>query len=329
MPIGKISKSGGGFRGLSSYVLAEGKEAEKLEKKPEILEKNNIYSNNARDISREFREVANLNKRITKPVGHFSVSFDPKENISREKQLEFTKNVVKEMGLDEKKHQYVIISHSDKKHFHHHVAFNRVDLEGKVLNDSFTKNKLEVAIDKQEKKMNLDNSLAETRRFVYDESADKQYRTRGRKFLENKKVSDTKKGVATKKEFISDKIRESLEDKKVTNISELQKELSKHNISVNYTANSYGLSGVSFKKDNYSVKGTAVNFKAGQIQRHLDKNKLDMEKKQKEQTITQEQNQPKYQSLSSERIEAIRKSQEEKQKQEVKQEQTKNRGMRM
>ena len=108
----------------------------------------------------------------------------------------------------------------------------------------------------------------------------------------------------------------------------MQKELSKHNISVNYTANSYGLSGVSFKKDNYSVKGTAVNFKAGQIQRHLDKNKLDMEKTQKEQT-TQEQNQPKYQSLSYERIEAIRKSQEEKQKQEVKQEQTKNRGMRM
>lgn len=332
MPIGKISKSGSGFKGLSAYVLAENKEKEKEEKKPEILIKNNVFSDNSKDIAREMREVSNINKKADKPVGHFSISFDPKENISKEKQLEFTKNVIKEMGIDESRHQYLVISHSDKAHFHHHVVFNRVDFEGKLLNDSYTKNKLEVAIDKQEKLMKLDNSLAETRRFNYSEYAEKNYIATGRT-REVKNTKDSRKGVEKNKEFISEKIRESLEDKKVSNIQDFEKELAKHKIEINYTQNDNGLLGISFKKDKLSVKGTAVKFKAGQIQRAFNENIKIMEQsksqnsyydkiqelKQKSEQAEQKQNQEQKQNITPNSY--YDKIQEQKQKSEQEQSQ--------
>ena len=62
-----------------------------------------------------------------------SISFDPKENLSDKQKIDFTKNVMKEMGIREDNHQYMITRHSDKKHDHHHILANRVGPEDMFL----------------------------------------------------------------------------------------------------------------------------------------------------------------------------------------------------
>ena len=115
MATGKMSPAGKSFTGAAEYDLAQGKYAEhEAEKKPEILASNFISATHYKEIGRECREVSDYNKKCTSPVMKFSVNFDPKENLSKEKQLEFTKRVMKEMGVREDNHQYIVTGHSDK-----------------------------------------------------------------------------------------------------------------------------------------------------------------------------------------------------------------------
>ena len=281
MPIGNISKAGKSFSGAAEYDLAQGKYAEQENsKKPEILEQNFVFGNDYKDLGKQFREVSNENKRVESPVMKVSISFDTKENLSESQKIEFTKKVMKEMGIREDNHQYMITRHSDKKHDHHHVLANRVGMDRKVIDYSHSITRLEKSIDKVEKEMKLNNDLSKTRRYVFDEKNEKGYKVQKENFRSNREKVSTKTkslGVAEKKDYIKNSVEKSLQESK--SVSDLQSKLQEKNISVETRFDKANkLTGISFKYDNLSVKGSAMGkeFKASGIEKEI-KNNIDRE----------------------------------------------------
>ena len=281
MPIGNISKAGKSFSGAAEYDLAQGKYAEQENsKKPEILEQNFVFGNDYKDLGKQFREVSNENKRVESPVMKVSISFDTKENLSESQKIEFTKKVMKEMGIREDNHQYMITRHSDKKHDHHHVLANRVGMDRKVIDYSHSIPRLEKSIDKVEKEMKLNNDLSKTRRYVFDEKNEKGYKVQKENFRSNREKVSTKTkslGIAEKKDYIKNSVEKSLQESK--SVSDLQSKLQEKNISVETRFDKANkLTGISFKYDNLSVKGSAMGkeFKASGIEKEI-KNNIDRE----------------------------------------------------
>ena len=281
MPIGNISKAGKSFSGAAEYDLAQGKYAEQENsKKPEILEQNFVFGNDYKDLGKQFREVSNENKRVESPVMKVSISFDTKENLSESQKIEFTKKVMKEMGIREDNHQYMITRHSDKKHDHHHVLANRVGMDRKVIDYSHSIPRLEKSIDKVEKEMKLNNELSKTRRYVFDEKNEKGYKVQKENFRSNREKVSTKTkslGIAEKKDYIKNNVEKSLQESR--SVSDLQSKLQEKNISVEARFDKANkLTGISFKYDNLSVKGSAMGkeFKASGIEKEI-KNNIDRE----------------------------------------------------
>lgn len=275
MAIGNIHKSGNSFSGINEYVLAQGRyQNEAKDKEPEVIEKNLIYSDHYKEIGREMRNIANDNSKIKKPVMHYSVSFSSNDNTPEIKRLLAVKSTLEDLGIKKDNHQYLIVKHSDKNP-HYHIVVNRIGIDGKVLSDSYTKNRLEVAIDKAEKKYGLDNSLAEKRRFVYKEN-EKGYEKVIKPVTAEKTIikepKDKVKSLVNKKEFVQDKINEALQGKRITNPEELKAELKKSNINYEFSVNSKGLAGGSFKVDKISFKGSQLGFKASVIEKQLKSN---------------------------------------------------------
>lgn len=273
MPVGNMSPSGTSFSGAAEYDLAQGKyRRENKSKKPEILAQNLISSNYYKDIGRDFRELALENKRCTNPVFKFSISFDPKENLSDDQKLNFTKLVMIEMGITDE-HQSMITRHNDKDHDHHHIIANRVGLDRKVINDSFAINRLETACDKIEKQLGFSNSLAEKRRFVYDENSDKGYTFQSHNVSSKKQTvnpRDKKKNVQHNKEFILKELELALSIAK--SLNDLYLILQQNKINADFRFNKANkLTGISFDFNNFSVKGSALGskFKAANIEMQL------------------------------------------------------------
>ncbi|MCD0480355.1 relaxase/mobilization nuclease domain-containing protein [Chryseobacterium sp. LC2016-29] len=273
MPVGNMSPSGKSFSGAAEYDLAQGKyRRENKSKKPEILSQNLISSNYYKDIGRDFRELALENKRCKNPVFKFSISFDPKENLSDDEKLNFTKLVMLEMGITDE-HQSMITRHSDKAHDHHHIIANRVGLDGKVINDSFAINRLETSCDKIEKQLGFSNSLAAKRRFVYDENSDKGYTFQSDNVSSKKQTinpRDKKKIVQSNKEFILKELELALSLAK--SLNDLYLILQQNKINADFRFNKANkLTGVSFDFNNFSVKGSALGskFKAANVEKQL------------------------------------------------------------
>lgn len=285
MATGNISPAGKSFTGAAEYDLAQGKYAEQEEaKKPEILEQNFLFGNDYKDIGKQFRDVADYNKNVKSPVMKFSINFDPKEKLSDAQKLEFTKRVMKEMGIREDNHQYMITRHSDKAHDHHHILVNRVGMDGKAIDYSHTIPKLEKSIDKVEKEMGLNNELAKTRRYVFDESSEKGYKVQLENFPRNKSIAKNQartktKSLDMKKDYMRKTISKEMSNSK--NLEEFKKNLQEKNINADMRFNKENkLTGISFEYDNLSVKGSAMGkeFKASGISSTLENNKLQEQK---------------------------------------------------
>jgi hypothetical protein len=139
--IGKISK-GAGFGGVLGYLLDP-------DKQPRVIS-NCMESNNARDLAREFRLVSNLNRRVSRPVRHFSIAFAPEDGE--------VEDVVKEAialrvldGLGYQNCQYIAVDHHrddpghDEAHNHDHLHLltNAVDVFGNHVRDNWDMYKIQ------------------------------------------------------------------------------------------------------------------------------------------------------------------------------------------
>ena len=114
-------KTGSSFSGVLNYSLQESKDAKIIDK--------NVIGRDAKELSKAFEKVADLNTRAEKKVKHFSLSFAPgdAEKLNPGTLSRISQDFLKKMGY--KNNQYVVIQHNDTKHPHVHIVVNRIDPE--------------------------------------------------------------------------------------------------------------------------------------------------------------------------------------------------------
>ena len=125
--IAKIMK-GSGFKGVINYILDP-------KKGTELIDSSGVRTDDISHIIQSFIDQTNLNSRVSKVVGHISLSFSTQDSLklSNEFMTQAAREYMEKMGI--KDTQYIIGRHFDKDHPHVHIAFNRIDNHGKTISD--------------------------------------------------------------------------------------------------------------------------------------------------------------------------------------------------
>ena len=125
--IAKIMK-GSGFKGVINYILDP-------KKGTELIDSSGVRTDDISHIIQSFIDQTNLNPRVSKVVGHISLSFSAQDSskLSNEWMAKVAREYMEKMGI--KDTQYIIGRHFDKEHPHVHIAFNRIDNNGKTISD--------------------------------------------------------------------------------------------------------------------------------------------------------------------------------------------------
>src|SRR5450432_1547283 len=134
--IGKIS-IGKSFKGCINYCLNDKtinkRNEEKLFKdRAEIILFNRCFGG-ARELIEQFNEVRFLNKKLSKPVLHITLSFAPGEKLPTNILTEIAQQCGENLGFD--KNQFISVKHLDTGHQHIHIVANRVDFDGRTWKD--------------------------------------------------------------------------------------------------------------------------------------------------------------------------------------------------
>ena len=125
--IAKIMK-GSGFKGVINYILDP-------KKGTELIDSSGVRTDSISYIAQSFIDQTELNPRVGKVVGHISLSFSAQDSprLSNEWMVKVVREYLDKMGI--KDTQYIIGRHFDKEHPHVHIAFNRIDNNGKTISD--------------------------------------------------------------------------------------------------------------------------------------------------------------------------------------------------
>ena len=125
--IAKIMK-GSGFKGVINYILDP-------KKGTELIDSSGVRTDSISHIAQSFIDQTELNPRVGKVVGHISLSFSAQDSpiLSNEWMVKVAREYLDKMGI--KDTQYIIGRHFDKEHPHVHIAFNRIDNNGKTISD--------------------------------------------------------------------------------------------------------------------------------------------------------------------------------------------------
>ena len=125
--IAKIMK-GSDFKGVINYILDP-------KKGTELIDSSGVRTESINHIVQSFIDQTELNPRVSKVVGHISLSFSAQDSskLSNEWMAQIAREYMEKMGI--KDTQYIIGRHFDKEHPHVHIAFNRIDNKGKTISD--------------------------------------------------------------------------------------------------------------------------------------------------------------------------------------------------
>lgn len=272
-------KTGRGFRGALSYIQKEHERDLFEDKKPEVLERSHVFGD-TKSMANQMRFISNGNPRVSKPVIHLSINFSKDENISEKLRRQAVQAVLKEMGVSKEDHQYFVVKHNDTSHPHYHIVLNKVDLNGNKLNlgfngkkEEFVKNRLQVIADKIEQEHGLRRTKG--RNIIYDPKEAKGYRFLTKEEKASQRA-EQKTGFKEKdpnkreqKAIIKKAVTEAFQDKAIVTADQFKKSLESKGIDVRYQENKNGISGVSFKTDKISVKGSLIGVKWSDISKVL------------------------------------------------------------
>lgn len=125
--IAKIMK-GSGFKGVINYILDP-------KKGTELIDSSGVRTGSISHIVQSFIDQTKLNPRVSRVVGHISLSFSIQDSskLINEWMTKVAHEYMEKMGI--KDTQYIIGRHFDKEHPHVHIAFNRIDNNGKTISD--------------------------------------------------------------------------------------------------------------------------------------------------------------------------------------------------
>ena len=125
--IAKIVK-GSGFREVTGYIIDSKKNAR-------IIAHAGLFIEDVDTITKAFEAQAGMNPKVSRPVGHIALGF------SKEDESRLTSRIMAEIALEYmgrmgiRNTQFFIVRHFDKEHPHIHIAYNRIDNDGRTISD--------------------------------------------------------------------------------------------------------------------------------------------------------------------------------------------------
>lgn len=125
--IAKIVK-GSGFREVTDYIIDSKKNAR-------IIVHAGLFIEDVNTITKAFEAQAGMNPKVSRPVGHIALGFS-KEDESRltsRIMVEIALEYMERMGI--RNTQFFIARHFDKEHPHIHIAYNRINNDGRTISD--------------------------------------------------------------------------------------------------------------------------------------------------------------------------------------------------
>lgn len=274
------ANTGNGFSKAISYALQEAKKYPE-DTRAKVLELNQVYGS-SKEMGKQMREVSDDRKTVQKPVLHVQINFHPDEKLNNAQAMQAIDSILKDIGIEKDNHQYVIVQHKDKEHDHYHIVANRVGMDGELLNDHRIKDRLQVACDKAEQEQGLRRTQGRT--VLYDPTQEKGFRYVTSEEKEDYKASkprsqkriiaDKNPAIYNEKFAIQIEINNILRDRSVISPEHFKERLKAENIDVKFTTQVSGISGVSFRRNEINIKGSAIDAKWGRIDQGLTTNAI-------------------------------------------------------
>ncbi len=142
-------RSSGGFGGLANYLFKEDVS--------EVLYAQGVRSENALMMAHDFEAHCKANSRSkAKPVWHSTLSFSPRDIMTKERMIEAGQLFAEKMNLSNS--QYTIIAHYDKEHYSHiHIIANRINFDGNLVSDKHSALRGKAACREIEKELGLES----------------------------------------------------------------------------------------------------------------------------------------------------------------------------
>ena len=252
--IGKITK-GSEFAGCVAYVLREDK--------ARLLVAEGV-SGTPEEIAEQFELQTLLNEKVKNTVGHISLSFSPEDgdrlrNNDRQ-MVKIAYEYMNQMGIRDT--QFIIARHTDRKHPHCHIVFNRVDNNGKTISDKNDRYRNEKVCKKLTEKYGL-------------------YMADGKEHVNTERLRPHDKA----KYDIYEALKQ--EQPKATSWEQLREALHKQGIMTEFKYSRTGgrVEGVKFIKGKHLFSGSKIDrkFSFANIEKRLERNKKFREKYQQTQ----------------------------------------------
>jgi hypothetical protein len=119
-------KHSSSFKRLQEYLTQErdADTGELLLRGDVVMSKNLLSFDTA---AMEMQGVASLNNRCKDAVCHYELAWPPGERPTRPQWTDCALHTMKALGYEG--HQFMIVAHDDKKHFHIHIMLNKVHME--------------------------------------------------------------------------------------------------------------------------------------------------------------------------------------------------------
>ena len=119
-------KHSSSFKRLQEYITRErdADSGELLLRGDVVMSKNLLGFDTA---AMEMQGVASLNNRCKDAVCHYELAWPPGERPTRPQWVDCALHTMKALGYEG--HQFMIVAHDDKKHFHIHIMLNKVHME--------------------------------------------------------------------------------------------------------------------------------------------------------------------------------------------------------
>ncbi|WP_226064219.1 relaxase/mobilization nuclease domain-containing protein [Kaistella polysaccharea] len=127
--IGKAKSCVGGFS-IFNYVIDDAKGIEIL--------RNNLCGETPIELFQEMKIMQNLNQKATNKLISMILSphVEDGEKLSLTQLQTMTNEFLKELEIDVENSQFIAFFHTEKRHRHIHILFNRVAENGKLLKDN-------------------------------------------------------------------------------------------------------------------------------------------------------------------------------------------------
>lgn len=105
----------------------------------EIIWYNQCFGNK-QELTRQFNQVARLERNMSLPVFHITLSLPPGERLTKGALVELAADCARSLNFEN--NQYLTILHKDTAQQHLHLVVNRVGFDGHTVSDSFSYGKM-------------------------------------------------------------------------------------------------------------------------------------------------------------------------------------------